>query len=354
MVQETDKNIFLVQRNYNMPKISIIIPMYNVEKYLRRCLDSVLNQTFTDWTAICVDDGSPDKSGEIAEEYAARDKRFIVIHKENGGLSDARNAGMPYARGEYIMYLDSDDFIHPQTMEIAYNAIKKNKSDIVSFQYDRIYRPRLMVRHILHMNTDNVVPWGMHKKYDLTKIESYTTDDVFQLATEQTHNRKNPNRKWLIKHCQVWKNLYRRTLIADIPFIKGIVFEDFPWWSAVMLCNPRVTVVPLLLYYYIPNFGGIVLSAKQLRIMKSLCTGIYHAYDIYRECADEYQMKQWQEKFLWFFVNKAFGKIKYLKSDEELCVARESFTELYKTGMFESVPNEWYELVKNIMAFIEK
>ena len=154
MVQETDKNIFLVQRNYNMPKISIIIPMYNVEKYLRRCLDSVLNQTFTDWTAICVDDGSPDKSGEIAEEYAARDKRFIVIHKENGGLSDARNAGMPYARGEYIMYLDSDDFIHPQTMEIAYNAIKKNKSDIVSFQYDRIYRPRLMVRHILHMNTD--------------------------------------------------------------------------------------------------------------------------------------------------------------------------------------------------------
>ena len=103
------------------PKISIIIPMWGVEKYLRRCLDSVKNQTFTDWTAICVDDGSPDKSGEIAEEYAAKDKRFIVVHKENGGLSDARNAGMPYADGEYIMYLDSDDFIHPQTMEIAYN-----------------------------------------------------------------------------------------------------------------------------------------------------------------------------------------------------------------------------------------
>ena len=81
------------------PKISIIIPMYGVEKYLHRCLDSVLNQTFTDWTAICIDDGSPDKSGEIAEEYAARDKRFIVVHKENGGLSNARNAGMPHARG---------------------------------------------------------------------------------------------------------------------------------------------------------------------------------------------------------------------------------------------------------------
>ena len=104
-----------------MPAISIIIPMYGVEKYLRRCLDSVLNQTFTDWQAICVDDGSPDKSGEIAEEYAKRDKRFVVIHKENGGLSDARNAGMPHATGDYILYIDSDDFIHPQTLEIAYS-----------------------------------------------------------------------------------------------------------------------------------------------------------------------------------------------------------------------------------------
>ena len=91
------------------PKISIIIPMWGVEKYLRRCLDSVQNQTFKEWQAICVDDGSPDKSGEIAEEYAAHDKRFVVVHKENGGLSDARNAGMPYADGDYIMYLDRNN-----------------------------------------------------------------------------------------------------------------------------------------------------------------------------------------------------------------------------------------------------
>ena len=118
-----------------MPAISIIIPMYGVEKYLRRCLDSVLNQTFTDWQAICVNDGSPDKSGEIAREYAARDKRFIVIDKENGGLSDARNVGMQHATGDYILYLDSDDFIHPQTMEISYALAKRDGSDIVSFTY---------------------------------------------------------------------------------------------------------------------------------------------------------------------------------------------------------------------------
>ena len=189
------------------PKISIIIPMYNVEKYLRRCLDSVLHQTFTDWQAICVDDGSPDKSGEIAEEYASCDKRFVVVHKENGGLSDARNAGLPKATGEYIMYLDSDDFIHPQTMEIAYNLAQKNKSDIVSFTYDRFYRPQLMVYHKLGLNTDNVVPFGIRKKYNVDKIKTRTVNDVFELATERTHNKMNPNRRWLIKHCQVWKNL---------------------------------------------------------------------------------------------------------------------------------------------------
>ena len=251
-----------------MPKISIIIPMFNVEKYLRRCLDSVLNQTFKDWQAICVDDGSPDKSGNIAEEYAKKDKRFVVVHKKNGGLSDARNAGFPYAKGKYIMYLDSDDFIHPQTMEIAYQAAEDNDADIVSFQYDRAYRPRLMLRHFLRLNTDNVVPFSIHKKYDINKIKTKTVDDVFELATERTHNKTNPNRKWLVKHCQVWKNMYKKSLIKDIPFIKGIVFEDFPWWSEVMLKNPRLTVVPLPLYYYIPNFGGIVLSEKQLRIMK--------------------------------------------------------------------------------------
>ena len=334
------------------PKISIIIPMYNVEKYLRRCLDSVKNQTFQDWQAILVDDGSPDKSGQIAEEYASLDKRFVVVHKENGGLSDARNAGMPHAKGEYIMYLDSDDFIHPQTMEIAYKLILKHKSDIVSFSYDRFYRPQLMVRHFLHLDTDNVVPFGIKKRYNVDRVKTRTVDDVFELATERTHNKTNPNRKWLIKHCQVWKNLYKKSLIQDTPFIKGILFEDFPWWSAIMLKRPRVTVVPLPLYYYIPNFGGIVLSAKQLKIMKSLCAGIKDAYKLYDAKADSEQMKKWQSQFMWYFVNWAFRKLKYLKTDEEIQSARKEFIEMNKMGVFDNVPNEWYDLRERIYDFI--
>ena len=123
-----------------MPKISVIIPIYNVEKHLRRCLDSVKNQTFEDWQAICVDDGTPDNSGKIAESYAAQDKRFIVVHKENGGVADARNAGMKHVTGEYVMYLDSDDFIHPQTMEIAYGLAKKNDIDLVSLGIKKVIK----------------------------------------------------------------------------------------------------------------------------------------------------------------------------------------------------------------------
>lgn len=338
-----------------MPAISIIIPVYNVEKYLRRCLDSVLNQTFANWEAICVNDGSPDESYKILDEYAARDKRFKIVNKENGGLSDARNAGMAVATGDYILYLDSDDFIHPQTMEIAYSLALRDGSDIVSFTYDRIYRPQLMVRHVLKMDTDNVVPMRMHKKYNIGKIKTRVTDDVFEYATERTHNKFNPKRKWLIKHCQVWKNLYKRELIADIPFIKGLLFEDFPWWSRVMLRNPRVTIAPLPLYFYIPNFGGIVLSAKQLRIMQSLCAGISDAYSAYSEMATDYQMERWNAEFKWYFIRWAFRKIKYLSTDEDMAAARKCFADLEQQGALSNPPYKWAVQTRDdIMKFIGK
>ena len=337
-----------------MPAISVIIPIYNVEKYLRRCLDSVKNQTFTDWEAICVNDGSPDNSAAILAEYAAMDARFKIVNKENGGLSDARNAGMAVASGDYILYLDSDDFIHPQTMEIAHTLAVRDGSDIVSFTYDRIYRPQLMVRHVLGMDTDNVVPRRMHKKYNVARIPTLITDDIYEYATERTHNAPGKKKKWLIKHCQVWKNLYKRELIADIPFIKGILLEDFPWWSQVMLRNPRTTIAPLPLYFYIPNFGGIVLSAKQLRIMQSLCTGIKTAFLKYQESATPYQMKKWSENFQWYFINWAFRKIKYIQSDDEKVADQECFRELERIGALDRPPFKWAKKLRmQICDFIK-
>ena len=101
------------------PLISIIVPIYNVELYLRRCLDSVLNQTYTNLEIILVDDGSPDGCPQICDEYAAKDKRIAVIHKENGGLSDARNAGLDICKGKYISFIDSDDWVDEKYIFIS-------------------------------------------------------------------------------------------------------------------------------------------------------------------------------------------------------------------------------------------
>ena len=115
------------------PKISIIVPVYKVEQYLRRCLDSIASQTFTDWECILIDDGSPDKSGAICDEYALRDSRFRVIHQENKGVSAARNAGLDAARGEWIGFVDSDDWVEKDCYETAMEIAVAEKADTVCF-----------------------------------------------------------------------------------------------------------------------------------------------------------------------------------------------------------------------------
>ncbi len=115
------------------PKVSVIVPVYNVEKYLPECLDSLINQTLRDIEIICVDDGSKDNSLQILNEYARKDNRIKVIHKENGGLSSARNAGIEIAIGKYLAFVDSDDFVDTNTYERTYDEVEKNNADILCF-----------------------------------------------------------------------------------------------------------------------------------------------------------------------------------------------------------------------------
>ena len=118
-----------------MAEVSIIVPVYQVEKYIRQCVDSILAQTFTDFELILVDDGSKDMSGKICDEYAGMDGRVKVIHKENGGLSDARNIGMDQAVAHYFMFVDSDDYIAPTMVECLYESISNEKADIAACNY---------------------------------------------------------------------------------------------------------------------------------------------------------------------------------------------------------------------------
>lgn len=115
----------------NMPKISIIVPVYKAEKYLNRCVDSILAQTFTDFELLLIDDGSPDKSGEICDEYARKDSRVRVIHKENGGVSSARQRGLDESIGEYTIHADPDDWVEPTMLEELYNKANKEDADMV-------------------------------------------------------------------------------------------------------------------------------------------------------------------------------------------------------------------------------
>lgn len=129
-------------------KISIIVPVYNVEKYLNSCVQSLLDQTIQDLEFILVDDGSPDNCPKMCDEYARKDNRFVVIHKENGGLSSARNAGVEVAKGEYIMFLDSDDWIEPNTCEVLYSCAENNQSEIVVCSYIKEFINHSVVAHL--------------------------------------------------------------------------------------------------------------------------------------------------------------------------------------------------------------
>ena len=123
-----------------MEKISIVIPVYNVERYLSECLNSIVDQDYTNWEAILVDDGSTDQSGSICDAYAQNDKRFVVIHQENKGAACAKNTGLDHVSGEFVAFIDSDDYIDSDWLQISISTAKKYNADVVEFGFDKVYK----------------------------------------------------------------------------------------------------------------------------------------------------------------------------------------------------------------------
>lgn len=279
--------------------ISVIIPIYNVEKYLRRALDSIAAQTYTDWETILVDDGSTDGSGSIAKEYAESDQRFRLFNQENQGVGVARNFAVSKANGEWLMFLDSDDFLHPKAMELCINTVLRDQSDMVAFTYNRRYRAMAMARHVMHL-PESIVHYPQ-----ITSNDSHITTNIYHYATE--HSRRTPvpgiDPHFVVRHCQVWRCLYRATLIRDIIFPSGIAYEDFPWWSEVMLRMPKTSILNLPLYYYSPNLKSTILSSDKAYKIHSLETAISMAKDSYKDAPPEIK-RLWEENFLKPFEKK--------------------------------------------------
>lgn len=283
-----------------MPIVSVIVPIYNVEEYLTRALDSLLAQSFQDWEAILVNDGSTDFSGAIADEYARNDSRFIVIHQKNNGVSFARNQGLNVASGDYICFLDADDFYHSQALELCTDLAKKENADLVAFTYNRRYRVSNIIRHLLHL------PESCPSPKTITNPPYLFTKNIFKYATEYSSSSDIP-KKWAVKHCQPWRCLYRHNCIKNIRFIRGIIYEDFPWWSEVLLHIKRTVILNLPLYYYYPNSQSYLFSSNREYKKQSLETAIEAAEKLYENISPEIKT-MWTKNFLIPFKKKLARK----------------------------------------------
>lgn len=179
-----------------MPKISVIVPVYNVERYINRCVDSILAQTFTDFELILVDDGSPDGCPAICDEYAKRDRRVKVIHKENAGVSAARNTGLDKARGKYILFVDSDDYITPGLLKNAYGAAIEEKADCVYFN--------------CRFDTKECPKMGKLKdtKYEVGIYTLDSKEDIFNYLIHNILDIRAKKTGW-----SVWSRLFKRKII---------------------------------------------------------------------------------------------------------------------------------------------
>ena len=197
--------------------ISIITPVYKVEKYIHRCVDSVLNQSYIDFELILVDDGSPDNCPAICDEYAKKDSRIKVIHKDNGGSSDARNYGLDICSGDYITFLDSDDFWHKDYLKIMLDYLQKYNADIVQCCFEKGTG-----EFFLQTTSKNKIK--ILNKYEALKDYSYKVIP--------------------------WSKLYKKDIIGNIRFPIGIICEDDATYYKFVYNANKIAIISDILYYY--------------------------------------------------------------------------------------------------------
>lgn len=219
-----------------MELISIVVPVYKVEKYIKPCVDSLLSQTHNNIEVILVNDGSPDNCPQICEQYALKDPRIKVLHKKNEGSSSARNLGIEYAQGDFIGFVDSDDIISPTMFEIMYNQIKYYDSDIAyiksTSKYDKLYVTSEVANHNVEVVEDNLL--------------AYTFENLGVAA---------------------WNGLYKRDIVKNSFFVVGAENEDILWSYSVRKQCSKLIRIHLELYFW--NMEPISLSRSGLATLEN-------------------------------------------------------------------------------------
>lgn len=237
-----------------MSKVTIVVPIYNVENYLRRNLETLKEQTYTDIEVLCVNDGSIDNSGKIIDDFVQHDQRFKRLDKENGGLSDARNYGLKYASGKYIMFIDSDDFVSKDMVKACVERMEKDNLDMVVFDYQQ---------HYDETNSDEVI----HIPFDDEKVYSLKEN------------------KELLAYCNnaAWNKMYRTALFTDnlIEYPFGYRHQDLGTTFRLIYYSERIGFINRPLYYYLVD--------RPNNISQMIDKNLYHILDMCKINVDFYK-----------------------------------------------------------------
>lgn len=230
-----------------MPKFSIIVPIYKVEKYLNKCVDSVLCQTFVDFELILVDDGSPDKCGQICDNYKRTDSRIRVVHKDNGGLSSARNAGLDTAAGKYIVFLDSDDYWDDNSaLEHIHKNLAETNADLLVFPAKRFYEDKNRFTYILNIKADRarIIDTNVNRA-----IEYMLENNIYRAAA--------------------WNKVIRKSIIDEhkMRFKEGYLSEDMDWCGDLLIYCNRFDFYEEPLYVYRQQRSGSITAGKNEKLV---------------------------------------------------------------------------------------
>lgn len=270
----------------NNPKISIIIPVYNTEKYIAKCLDSVLAQTFKDFEVICIDDGSTDNSLEILKEYAQKDDRVIIFSQTNKGVSVARNLGIEKSRGEFIQFVDADDWIKKDCVELAYTKIKENNTDIVTFAYNDIVKGEVLPSNYIL----EPLKYYENREIDLSDFMPFTN--------------------------VIWNKLFRKEFLLknNIKFPINIkTCEDGIFNLLCLFSKAKYSCLPKILYNYVKIRKNSAMD-KSIQLIKSdlLAIFVFINMDIFKTATTELKI---------FAINKFLNSLLYVFEDKrnKLC-----------------------------------
>lgn len=283
-------------------KLSIVVPVYKVEQYLNKCIDSLMDQDLPqdEYEVILVDDGSPDRCGAICEDYAARFGNVKVFHRENGGLSAARNSGTKIAQGQYVQFVDSDDYLEPNVLKTLVDKMASERLDVLRFNYQNV-----------------------NEKYEI--FEPNKVSKPFVDYRDEPCGGLAFLTERLGFGCYAWQFLIRRELLEGCMFKEGIYFEDTEWTPRLLLKTSKVTSSDLMVYNYLMRQGSITQSVDEKKKRKVLSDKLL-LIDSLQEQMKDVEDKRWFEGMIAHTVLSVLGYVNENYGDE-----RSSFCKVLKT-----------------------